>query len=49
MYQEGLGVPRDYVAAQAWFERSAAQNDPVRPGQLGCLLLQNGLGHAGRL
>lgn len=42
-YHNGLGVPRDYVQARQWYEKSAAQGNAFAQANLG-VLYHNGLG-----
>ena len=43
MYFEGFGVAVDYKLARAWFEKAAAQDDPMAVSQLGVMYC-DGLG-----
>ena len=43
LYQNGRGVPQDYVQARQWYEKAAAQGDAVAQHNLG-LLYANGWG-----
>ncbi|HZZ63074.1 MAG TPA: tetratricopeptide repeat protein, partial [Roseiarcus sp.] len=43
MYEEGLGVPRNYVAAASWLQLAAEQGEPTAQFLLG-LLFNKGFG-----